>query len=652
MPTIKNDDFTSRLEHYSGLTKNKSNLQIQVDYKKNIKSTQQNNDNKQDLSQITLPLLKNQVSKTPNINSTPLINQKTQVRFSNNKTSNNDLNSNLTSISKIQQRNNNSDIKTQLGKSSINSKSRNQLNSLSHIKTEPSIIKQSPINEDELPQGRSNLHKHERNRLKEKSKINLKLILKIIEKDMEKKLSSKQKVQLKIHKEIAEAIQETKQSKLQSEKLYMKKQLEMGQRRASCLNQFRQSSQQQRIIEESQGDGNTMGFESIQELIIDPRQSISPKSKQLTIVKNLSNPFKMKVQETQEEEVASNQHKSSNVDSQVTVKKSFTSAAEVNSFLLLKQKIHRIQSNQKKIRSSVQNELDRREIGSPLNYLQQRISSIVEDEQHQVTQQRFTKKIKQLDDERKDLGNPKRFQLLPFPHQSEQAEFRQVNLLFTKNEEDQIETMKKYYDDKSPARFKKHQLLNHKDFDLNKYKAISPFQKSRNSFNLTQNGFLSPLRTNDESVQQQTKIEKILKKCTVQHNSLASFCKKQGRKIQRRYDNLEKNQESVLRQIDIAKDLLFMDLCKRQKFREKFRDLVNKSLKEDWLKKAQDIQYQFQTQQLIDYHEGRYSLEMLNNSEIREELWRQFEQEEMEMERLENESLAEHDSFHLGNKFI
>lgn len=87
------------------------------------------------------------------------------------------------------------------------------------------MLNQSQISDDDdQSQGRINLTRNAENRLKKKSKINLKLILQIIERDMEKKLSMKQKQQLKTHKAIAAFLKDTDQKqKIQREKEHHEK---------------------------------------------------------------------------------------------------------------------------------------------------------------------------------------------------------------------------------------------------------------------------------------------------------------------------------------------------------------------------------------------------------------------------------------------
>ena len=97
---------------------------------------------------------------------------------------------------------------------------------------------------------------------------------------------------------------------------------------------------------------------------------------------------------------------------------------------------------------------------------------------------------------------------------------------------------------------------------------------------------------NGEENKQQ--IENIIKECSKYHNQLRRFCSKDGKAFQRRYESLNENQAQVLKQIDVAKDMLFLELCKRQKHKAQIRKLVRDSLEQDWGSVVKSILEQYE----------------------------------------------------------
>lgn len=58
---------------------------------------------------------------------------------------------------------------------------------------------------------------------------------------------------------------------------------------------------------------------------------------------------------------------------------------------------------------------------------------------------------------------------------SEKSEFRQINMLFNKKDEDRVNTLKDYFGKKQLGTGHKYDLVHHKAFDFNKYSVVSPF---------------------------------------------------------------------------------------------------------------------------------------------------------------------------------
>ena len=67
-----------------------------------------------------------------------------------------------------------------------------------------------------------------------------------------------------------------------------------------------------------------------------------------------------------------------------------------------------------------------------------------------------------------------------------------------------------------------------------------------------------------------------------------------------------------------------MELCKREKTRQKFRDLIDKNLNDDMEQKAKEILDDYYTRKMFEFFKGGYTMEQISSQVIRGELLRQY----------------------------
>lgn len=110
------------------------------------------------------------------------------------------------------------------------------------------------------------------------------------------------------------------------------------------------------------------------------------------------------------------------------------------------------------------------------NLVQKRIQSEVEAQRTIKKMKEFETMTKNFDNIMEEIKNNEekkygKFQLLP-NHQSMQAEYRNLNLLFSQTYAKRVQTLKKHYDKSNAIKI---HLLDENNFDFNRYRATSPF---------------------------------------------------------------------------------------------------------------------------------------------------------------------------------